>query len=106
MGLPFHPAASRENHLIRAGSVTDGAKAENMWPGGGRSGGKEQSGGEHMGEPNTARIANDFDIEAVMRSGTHELSASALAYMALALGVILTLVWFVTLTWIFALLLG
>jgi hypothetical protein len=106
MVLPLYPAASRENHLIRAGFVAYGAEVKDAWPGGGQSGGKEQSGGEHMGGPNTARAAKDFDIEAVMRSSTHELSASALAYMALALGVILTLVWFVSLTWIFALLLG
>jgi hypothetical protein len=104
MVLPFRPAAGREHHLIRDGSMAMERNQEYVplrRPTEARSN-QEAS----MGEPNTARIAKDFDIEAAMLFGTHERSASALAYRALALGVILTLVWFVTLTWIFALLLG
>jgi hypothetical protein len=51
-------------------------------------------------------LSKDVDIESAVTSPARELSSSALAYIALALGVILTLVWFVALTWIFALLLG
>jgi hypothetical protein len=59
-----------------------------------------------MGETHIVDAGKDVDIESVMPSRARELSSSVLAYIALALGLILTLVWFVALTWIFALLLG
>jgi hypothetical protein len=59
-----------------------------------------------MGDSSTTGASNGVGIETVMHSRTWELSSSALAYIALALGVVLTLTWFVALTWIFALLMG
>jgi hypothetical protein len=59
-----------------------------------------------MGETHIVDAGKDVDIESVMPSRARELSSSVLAYIALALGLILTLVWFVALTCIFALLLG
>jgi hypothetical protein len=58
-----------------------------------------------MGETNIVDAGKDVDIESIMPSRARELSSSVLAYIALALGLILTLVWFVALTWIFAFLL-
>jgi len=58
-----------------------------------------------MDEMNIAGASENIGIRPVARTSTRELSSPAVAYMALALGGLLAVVWFVGFTWVFGLLL-
>jgi len=58
-----------------------------------------------MDEMNIAGASENIGIRPVARTCARELSSPAVAYMALALGGLLAVVWFVGFTWVFGLLL-
>ena len=58
-----------------------------------------------MDEMNIAGASKNIGIKPVARASARELSSPAVAYMALAVGGLLAVVWFVGFIWIFGLLL-
>ncbi|SDR59913.1 hypothetical protein SAMN05444161_7215 [Rhizobiales bacterium GAS191] len=58
-----------------------------------------------MDELNIARASKNVGIRPVVRAPARELSSPAVAYIALAVGGLLAVVWFVGFIWVFGLLL-
>ncbi|SDR59915.1 hypothetical protein SAMN05444161_7216 [Rhizobiales bacterium GAS191] len=59
-----------------------------------------------MGELSTAGLAERISVQPALRLHDSEPSAAAVAYIALAMGGVLALVWVVGMTWIFGLVTG